>query len=50
MDNTHYISTAVLFLETLNEIISQHMSLESDEAKINIPEMQGFLDTKWRPF
>jgi histidine ammonia-lyase len=35
MDNTHYISTAVLLLETVNEIISQQMSVElSDEAKI----------------
>ena len=47
MDNTHYISTAVLSLETLNEIISQHMSLElSDEAKINIQKCRDFLDTK----
>jgi histidine ammonia-lyase len=35
MDNTHYISTAVLSLETVNEIISQQMSVElSDEAKL----------------
>jgi histidine ammonia-lyase len=47
MDNTHYISTAVLSLETVNEIISQHMSLElSDEAKINIQKCRDFLDTK----
>jgi histidine ammonia-lyase len=47
MDNTHYISTAVLSLETLNEIISQHMSLElSDEAKINIQKCRDFLNTK----
>jgi histidine ammonia-lyase len=37
MDNTHYISTELLSLEIVQEIISQHKSLElSDEAKINI--------------
>jgi histidine ammonia-lyase len=47
MDNTHYVSTAVLSLETLNEIISEQMSLElSDEAKINIQKCRDFLDTK----
>jgi histidine ammonia-lyase len=48
MDNTHYISTAVLSLETVNEIISQQMSVElSDEAKINIRNV-GIFDKKWR--
>ncbi|MEZ7499543.1 histidine ammonia-lyase [Flavobacterium sp. Arc3] len=47
MDNTHYISTALLSLETVNEIISQQMSIElSDEAKINIQKCRDFLDTK----
>jgi histidine ammonia-lyase len=47
MDNTHYISTAVLSLETVNEIISQQMSVElSDEAKINIQKCRDFLDKK----
>jgi histidine ammonia-lyase len=42
MDNTH-ISTAVLSLETVNEIISQQMSVElSDEAKINIQKCRIF--------
>jgi histidine ammonia-lyase len=41
MDNTHYISTELLSLERVQEIISQHKSLEllSDEAKINIQKM-----------
>jgi histidine ammonia-lyase len=46
MDNTY---TAVLSLETVNEIISQQMSVElSDEAKINIQKCRDFLDKKWR--
>jgi histidine ammonia-lyase len=49
MDNTHYISTAVLSLETVNEIISQQMSVElSDEAKINIQKCRIFWIKKWR--
>jgi histidine ammonia-lyase len=49
MDNTHYISTAVLSLETVNEIISQQMSVElSDEAKINIQKCRDFWIKKWR--
>ena len=47
MDNTHYISTDVLSLETLNEIVSQHKSLElSEEAKINIQKCREYLDRK----
>jgi histidine ammonia-lyase len=47
MDNTHYISTEVLSLEIVQEIISQHKSLElSDEAKINIQKCRDFLDKK----
>ena len=47
MDNTHYISTAVLSLETVNKIIANQMALElSDEAKINIQKCRDFLDTK----
>ena len=47
MDNIHYISTAVLSLETLNEIIAHHKSLElSDEAKINIQKCRDYLDKK----
>jgi histidine ammonia-lyase len=47
MDNTHYISTEVLSLEIVQEIISQHKSLElSDEAKINIQKCRDYLDKK----
>jgi len=47
MDNTHYISTEVLSLEIVQEIISQHKLLElSDEAKINIQKCRDFLDNK----
>jgi histidine ammonia-lyase len=47
MDNIHYISTEVLSLEIIQEIISQNKSLElSDEAKINIQKCRDFLDTK----
>jgi histidine ammonia-lyase len=31
MDNTHYISTELLSLEIVQEIISQHKSLELSE-------------------
>jgi histidine ammonia-lyase len=41
MDNTHYIVQQ--YLETVNEIISQQMSVElSDEAKINIQKCRDF--------
>jgi histidine ammonia-lyase len=47
MDNTHYISTEVLSLEALQEIISHQKSLAlSDEAKINIQKCRDYLDTK----
>ena len=47
MDNTHYISTAVLSLETLQEIISQHKSLVlSEEVKVNIQKCRDYLDKK----
>jgi histidine ammonia-lyase len=37
MENTHYISSEVLQLETLQEIISQHKRIAlSEDAKINI--------------
>jgi hypothetical protein len=44
MDTLHKYSSTLL--ETVNEIISQQMSVElSDEAlKLNV----GFLDKKWR--
>jgi len=47
MDHSHYISTEVLSLETLQEIISQHKTLSlSEEAKINIEKCREYLDSK----
>jgi histidine ammonia-lyase len=47
MDNTHYISTEVLSLETLQEIVSHHKLLAlSDEAKVNIQKCRDYLDKK----
>jgi histidine ammonia-lyase len=47
MDNFHYISSEVLSLETLNEIISQHKPIAlSEEAKINIQKCRAYLDKK----
>jgi len=47
MDNTHYISTEVLSLETLKEIVSFHKSLAlSDEARVNIQKCRDYLDKK----
>jgi histidine ammonia-lyase len=47
MDNTHYISSEVLSLERLQEIISLHKLLAlSEEAKINIQKCREYLDKK----
>tara|TARA_R110000868_G_scaffold52107_1_gene164855 strand:+ start:495 stop:2003 length:1509 start_codon:yes stop_codon:yes gene_type:complete len=47
MDNTHYISTEILSLEIVQEIISQHKSIElSEEAKVNIQKCRDYLDKK----
>lgn len=47
MDNTHYISTEVLSLEALQEIIAHHKTLAlSEEAKINIQKCREYLDKK----
>lgn len=47
MENTHYISSELLHLETLQEIISEHKSLAlSDEAKLNIQKCREYLDKK----
>jgi histidine ammonia-lyase len=47
MENSHYISTEVLSLEALQEIISQHKALSlSEEAKINIQKCREYLDKK----
>jgi histidine ammonia-lyase len=47
MDNSHYISSEVLSLETLQEIIFQHKTLAlSEEAKINVQKCRDYLDKK----
>ncbi|WP_367770745.1 histidine ammonia-lyase [Flavobacterium sp. WC2421] len=47
MDNTHYISTEILSLEIVQEIIAQHKSIElSEEAKVNIQKCRDYLDKK----
>jgi histidine ammonia-lyase len=47
MDNIHYISTELLSLETLEEIIAHHKLLElSEEAKVNIQKCRDYLDKK----
>lgn len=47
MDTIHYISSEVLSLETLQEIISQHKSIAlSEEATINIQKCREYLDKK----
>jgi histidine ammonia-lyase len=47
MNDTHYISTELLSLETVAEIVSHHKLLAlSDEAKINIQKCRNYLDKK----
>jgi len=47
MDTIHYISSEVLSLEALQEIIAHHKSLAlSEEAKINIQKCREYLDKK----
>lgn len=47
MENMHYISTEVLTLEQLQEIISQQKSLTlSKEARLNIQKCRDYLDKK----
>ena len=47
MDNTHYICTEVLSLQSLQEIVLQHKLLAlSDEAKVNIQKCRDYLDKK----
>ena len=44
MENIHYISSEVLSLETLQEIIAYNKTLAlSEEAKINIQKMPRVL-------
>ena len=47
MENTHYISSEVLQLETLQDIISQNRLIGlSEEAKVNIQKCREYLDVK----
>ncbi|WP_284653038.1 histidine ammonia-lyase [Flavobacterium terrisoli] len=47
MEHSHYISTEVLSLETLQEIISEHKTLAlSEEAQLNIQQCRDYLDQK----
>jgi histidine ammonia-lyase len=47
MEHSHYISSEVLTLETLQEIISEHKTLAlSEEAKVNIQQCRDYLDQK----
>ncbi|MBC7641063.1 MAG: histidine ammonia-lyase [Flavobacterium sp.] len=47
MDNKHYISTAVLSLETLQEVISDNKKLAlSEESQLNIIKCREYLDRK----
>jgi len=47
MDNCHYISSDVLTLDDLSEIISRHKPLAlSEEAKLNIEKCREYLDKK----
>ena len=47
MENTHYISSEILELETLHEIISQNKLLKlSEEAVVNIQKCRAYLDKK----
>ena len=47
MEQTHYISTELLSLDIVEQIISEHKSLAlSEEAKVNINKCRASLDTK----
>ncbi len=47
MDNIHYISSDVISIDTLHDIISFHKTLElSDEAKVNIVKCRSYFDKK----
>ncbi|WP_396176278.1 histidine ammonia-lyase [Flavobacterium sp.] len=47
MEHSHYISTEVLSLEQLKEIITQNKTLSlSEEAKVNIEKCRAYLDQK----
>jgi len=47
MDHSHYISSELLSLETINQIIFEHKTLAlSEEAKVNIQKCRDYLDQK----
>lgn len=47
MENIHYISSELLHLETLHDIIAEHKLLSlSEEAKLNIQKCREYLDKK----
>lgn len=47
MEQTHYITSDVLSLETIQQILSENFTLAlSEEAKINIQKCREYLDTK----
>ena len=47
MENIHYITSDVLSLENIQQIISQNFTLSlSEEAKINIQKCRAYLDHK----
>lgn len=47
MDNTHYISTEILSIAIVQEIIDHNKTLAlSEEAKVNIQKCRDYLDTK----
>lgn len=47
MENIHYISSELLHLETLQEIIAEHKLLSlSEEAQLNIQKCREYLDKK----
>lgn len=47
MDHYHYISSDVLSLETINQILLENKSLAlSEEAKVNIQKCRNYLDKK----
>jgi histidine ammonia-lyase len=47
MEHSHYISTDVLTLESLQQVVAEHKTLAlSEEAKINIQQCRDYLDQK----
>ena len=47
MENIHYISSKLLHLNELDEILSQYKTISlSDEARVNIQNCRDYLDKK----